>query len=557
MNLFEILVSFSASTVINLLTPWLLTNYSSDDVINCLFCGKNELMTKRKSGWSIFSHYNLFHLFYDRMKFFIKEYGTTSYLSEFLFESEYERDEKRYFLEKLILNCFTCWNKRGYIYYNEKKFVQSRIVLIDLSMFVGANKMDHLFHQLLDGVLNVDLLMDLHESANFSVNVDQPVLQMLKPSFLVDIEQWEESNTMVREGNSIGSNAWPSPLCMYGPISSLNAGLTPIEAWIVKTCYIPGSPVILESNDWYQEEGLLALHELPKPDDPDGKIQLRLGWFFNSINDFKGKLISALSCARKHFERHGLVDKELPLICGLYQEHVNHIKFAVPLMLDDEDMCSKVTILRNDGKERVAAIYGIDEINLRELLNKRLEYLRSAHLILNYCQRKGRRMSPHYMEMFCVSNALLQAQGNKEVHSPSAFLTRLDRNTNQIWLTNPTMRKRKPSTTVATHETNFRANAGARGRAYTNQRPRIGTETANGGLGFFKRDNLNESKRNGKWSLEESAAISSYINTYGTEKKWIDKLLTHERYGPILLSRSRQQIRDKSKSLEKVHGGNF
>lgn len=308
--------------------------------------------------------------------------GKESPFSQLIYGKKDGEDDNEFILEKLVLEGFTRCNQRKYIFFNDRKFVQSRIIIVNLWGLCAENQKDRLANQLLSGIMDVESLMSICDK-EICLNTKHPSREMVKQPILKFMEAWEESVETSAGINEEQPCKIPSQMAMYGKADPRNANLTPMEAWIVKQCYLPGHQTSMAHKNWYKEEDLLHYFGAKFPRVPARRYAL--GWFFNSQHHFQRSLMSAVNRARTFFTKDIETRRMLPPHSGLSQCHIDQIQFRLDIPPGDKATRSEIKRLRKEKNPREAALIGITQTICYDMLMKRMEYIK--------CCMDARRLS--------------------------------------------------------------------------------------------------------------------------------------------------------------------
>lgn len=311
-------------------------------------------------------------------------------ISLILFDVFWGVDEQQNLLQTMIVEHFSHYvTNRDYIFYNVQRMVQGRQVLIDLSSF--TTEQSDLASWLEQGIVSIQSAMayrpppetDAH--AVYRSQRSRPLsIAAFKWQDLKSLSHCESVTGVIfpqsHDQDCIGA-CFPSYVYIFGPPKGYNAGLTPLECFIVKIAYIPGTQTNLTDSSWYREESLLKefVYEIDDSRPDLGTGMAMLAWFFNSQAHFRECLFTAVSRARTHFETHpdALPGTSLPPLCGINAEHILYIRYDADLASAGTLTANRVYIHRSQGKLRHAAVLGQNQFTMGDMVERRLVYLNS------------------------------------------------------------------------------------------------------------------------------------------------------------------------------------
>lgn len=467
----------------------------------------------------------------------------SSCLSSIVFDSfqqvSQRRDQGPGMERNIFLHLFG-GKHRDYIFFNEKKFVQSRLVLVDLS---DIDQTTSLYRILQDGVMDIKELMKIHPEMH--VKLTDPILPMVKQPIIEQMDQWEERISEMNGESEKTAARWPSPLLIYGPPHPGNLNLTPLEAYIVKICYLPGCDPNQKSSSWYKEESLLrdlvCSAKIPVRREDNSielvsqKSAIKLGWLFNSVHSFEKTLRTAVKRAHFFLQCQENQQHPLPPNGGLLAEHVNKIKLCVHPPSQSE-VYKLINSTRNK-KSRQAAVIGVNKYVLSDFLRRRLEYIISSKKALR--AYVGRQLS----EQFAVI-MVYAAYNGKYIDTK--------KHQDNFWTflhTDPTVSK--ISEYFLSSKTNGNSSTKTHLEPSSSLLRSMDQPSQRVGEGEYTRECITDSTNQGAWSSEEVDALIGGKRKYNGVKTWKSKILRDVRFGPILRGRSSGQCNDKFRDLVK------
>lgn len=301
-----------------------------------------------------------------------------------------------------------------YIFFNEKKFVQSRLIAVNLTQFYEKDGQNGFLNTISRETPNVESMMNIGQSID--IDLHSPILCMVKQPIIVFLDSWEsvaETTLWPSSGQFSPTSVMPSTMSIYSKPRKDNANLSAMEAMILKVFYIPPMSPDLQSSSWYKEEELLK--SLPENANlPD----ITYAWFFNSTEHLKRCLLDAVKRARLFYSSSGPSNLRecLPAGSGLTQLHIDHIKFE---MDPSSSTRTKIEGKRESGNLRKAAIYGLTSSIAQDMVLKRLLYVKCAKKAKEIQQESNMYGEAKLCIFYAASQAKLYHLGFRERDIPT------------------------------------------------------------------------------------------------------------------------------------------
>lgn len=493
----------------------------------------------------------MFHFFYQSLESIINQLDPAkeSHLSLALWEStDGEMEGESDLLDRIIIETFVEKNPRGYLFFNEKRFVQSRLIAVDLTRFMGN---DSFYTSMASGVRSVEDLMKIGEETTMDVRA--PTIEMVKQPILSYLDHWEQSVEQSLIGcrdHPPNKAITPSTMVIYGKACPTNANLTAMECLLLKVFYVAPKAADAHTSDWYREEKLLD--KIPHIDSLHGFPHVLYGWFFNSTNHLRRCLLDALRRSRQWFISNDPdLASQLPRGNGIGEVHLEY------MALDLEPSTEKTTGINADrmrGNGRGAACFGITAEISKDFTLKRLIYIHCASIARKYQEDTKLLEGTRYPIIFAFTEAKKYKEGTEIGHFQTFMATHVSSQT-ETRIGTPSKKRRAIRSRENPAQVQYVPDD-PRAASVLRQPIPQGVREVNTSSEVFveykRQTSIRVSLSKGvRFSAKETdAVIAGYRKHHSRTFIWAS-ILKDIQFGEILKRRSAMQITDKYKDLMK------